>query len=323
MRKAGATARAMLVRAAADAWGVPAGEITVERGVLRHSGSGRVGRFGEFAEAAALLPVPADVPLKDPSTFRLIGRDDGSIRRLDTPGKSNGTAKFTIDILEPGMLTGRRCATAALRRPGHCFRGCRGASRQRCRRRQAGPDRCRGLREGTWPALKGREQLRITWDESAAEKRGTEQILEEYRALARTTGAVAGAHGDAEAALARADQVIEAEYVFPYLAHAPMETLNGVLHFDGQGARARFGSQLQTFDQQAIAAVLGLPPERVEIETLLAGGSFGRRGQFDSHLAAELAQVAKALGPGRTVKLCGHARTTFAAVITVPCSSIG
>jgi len=303
MRRAGATARAMLVAAAADAWRVPAGEITVERGVLRHAGSGREGRFGEFAAAAARLPVPADVPLKDPSTFRLIGRDDGSIRRLDSPAKANGTAKFTIDILEPGMLT------AVIARPPRF--GARVTAFEAAEARRVPgvvdvkqvPTGVAVYANGTWPALKGRERLRITWDESAAEKRGSEQILEEYRALARTTGTVAGAHGDAEAALSRVDRVIEAEYVFPYLAHAPMETLDGVLRFDGQGARARFGSQLQTFDQQAMAAVLGLPPERVEIETLLAGGSFGRRGQFDMHLAVELAQVAKALGPGRTVKL--------------------
>jgi isoquinoline 1-oxidoreductase beta subunit len=156
---------------------------------------------------------------------------------------------------------------------------------------------------GTWPALKGRERLRITWDESAAEKRSSEQLVAEYRALARQPGRVAGAHGDAEAGLARAAQVIEAEFVFPFLAHATMEPLDGFLHFDGQSARARFGSQLQTPEQLTIASVLGLPPERVQVETMLAGGSFGRRGQADSHFSAELAQVAKAIGPGRPVKL--------------------
>src|SRR5262245_12923889 len=103
MRKAGATARAMLVAAAAAAWRVPAGEITVEKGVLRHA-SGREGRFGEFAEAAARLAAPPDVPLKDPSAFRLIGRE-GAVRRLDSAIKANGSAQFTIDIREPGMLT--------------------------------------------------------------------------------------------------------------------------------------------------------------------------------------------------------------------------
>jgi isoquinoline 1-oxidoreductase beta subunit len=104
MRKAGAAARAMLVQAAAQAWGVPAAEITVEQGVLRHPGSGRTARFGEFAQAAAALPVPNDPPLKPPSAFRLIGRE-GAIHRLDSAIKTNGTAQFTLDIREPGLLT--------------------------------------------------------------------------------------------------------------------------------------------------------------------------------------------------------------------------
>ena len=104
MRKAGAAARAMLVAAAAQAWRVPAAEITVERGVLRHAGSGRQGRFGEFAQAAARLPVPENAPLKDPAQFRLIGRE-GAVTKLDVPAKTNGTAQFTIDIREQGMLT--------------------------------------------------------------------------------------------------------------------------------------------------------------------------------------------------------------------------
>jgi isoquinoline 1-oxidoreductase beta subunit len=98
-------------------------------------------------------------------------------------------------------------------------------------------------------------------------------------------------------AVARADRVIEAEFVFPYLAHAPMEPLDGFLRWDGERAVARFGSQLQTGDHMAIARILGLPPERVEVETMLAGGSFGRRAQQTMHLAAELAETAKAIGP--------------------------
>src|SRR3984957_4669508 len=154
-----------------------------------------------------------------------------------------------------------------------------------------------------WPALKAREALRIPWYDSAAESRGSGRMIEEYRALARSPGMTVATRGDAEAALAKAGKVIEAEFAFPYLAHAPMEPLDGFLDWDGERAWARFGCQLQTGDHNMIAAVLGLPFERVEIETMLAGGSFGRRGQADMHLAAELAQAAKAIGPGRPVKL--------------------
>ena len=118
MRRAGATARAMLIQAAATAWGVPPAEVTVAGGILSHAGSRRQGRFGQFAEAAARLAAPADVPLKTPSAFRMIGRDDGSIRRPDSAAKSKGTAQFTSDIREPGHAYRAGRSLAALRRPG-------------------------------------------------------------------------------------------------------------------------------------------------------------------------------------------------------------
>ena len=302
MRRAGAIARAMLLQAAASAWNVLAGQITVERGVLRHAPSGREGRFGQFAEAAAQLPVPADAPLKDPSAFRLIGRDS-EIKKLDSVAKSNGTAQFTLDIRAPRMLT-----VVVARSPRFGGKVANFAAVDA--RAVSGvvdvkqiPSGVAVYADGTWPALKGREKLRITWDDSSAEKRGSDQIVDEYRALARKPGRIVNAHGDAEAALARADKAVEAEFVFPYLAHAPMEPLDGFLEWDGQQARARLGSQLQTGDHMAIAQVLGLSPPQVKVETMLAGGSFGRRAQTTMHFAVELAQVAKAIGPGRPVKL--------------------
>ncbi|MGH8129262.1 MAG: molybdopterin cofactor-binding domain-containing protein [Steroidobacteraceae bacterium] len=304
MRRAGAMARALLVQAAANSWKVPANEITVEKGVIRHAKSGHKGRFGQFAAAAASLqaPDPQTLTLKDPAAFKLIGKDDGSVKRLDSPAKSNGTALFTMDIHEPGMLV------AVVAHPSRF--GAKVASVDATQARAVpGVVDIKQLPSGvavyahrTWPAIRARELLKITWDESAAEKRGSEQIIEQYRALARTPGVLAAEHGDAKMALA-GDDVIEAEYVLPYLAHAPMEPLDGYLRWDSQGAQARFGSQLQTPDQQAIAKVLGLPAERVAIETLFAGGSFGRRAQQDQQFAVELAEVAKAIGPGRPVKL--------------------
>jgi isoquinoline 1-oxidoreductase beta subunit len=301
MRKAGAAARAMLVQAAAQAWRVPASEITVEQGVLRHL-SGRQGRFGEFAEAASRLPVPADPPLKDPSTFRLIGRDH-AVARLDSASKANGTAQFTIDIREPDMLT------VLVARPPRF--GAKVASfDDKATRAVPGVVDVKQISSGVavyangfWPARKGREALRVTWDDGGSERRSSDQLVAEYRALARRPGDLVNAHGDAEAALARAERVIEAEFVFPYLAHAPMEPLDGFLQWDGERAVARFGSQLQTGEHMTIAHVLGLTPDKVDLQTMLAGGSFGRRAQQSMHLAAELAESAKAIGPGRPVKL--------------------
>lgn len=301
MRRAGATARAMLVQAAAAAWKVPAAEITVEKGVLRHA-SGKQGRFGEFAAAASKLQAPAEVKLKDPAAFRLIGKE-GAVRRLDSQGKATGKAEFTIDIRTPDMLT------VVVARPPR-FGGKVASFDASEAKKVKGVIDVKQISSGVavyatgmWPALKGREALKVTWDESGAEKRGTRELVAEYRALARTPGLVAGRHGDAEAALAKAGKVIEAEYLFPYLAHAPMEPLDGYLEWNAQGALARLGSQLQTGDHQAIAKVLGLAPEKVQVETMLAGGSFGRRAQPTMELAVELAEAAKAIGPNRPVKL--------------------
>ncbi|MGH7712217.1 MAG: molybdopterin cofactor-binding domain-containing protein [Gemmatimonadaceae bacterium] len=301
MRQAGATARAMLVDAAAQTWNVPASEITVERGVLRHERTRRQGRFGQFAKAAARLPMPSDVKLKDPSAFRLIGKD-GAVKKLDAAAKTNGKAQFTLDIRERGMLT------VVVARPPRF--GARVASFDASDARAVRgvvdvrqiPTGVAVYADGFWPAKKARDRLRISWDESNAERRGTEQLITEYRALARGPGLGATAHGDVDAALGRANRIIETEFVFPYLAHATMEPLDGFLRWDGQRAVARFGSQFQTGEHQTIAKVLGLPFERVELETMLAGGSFGRRAQQTMHVAAELAEVAKAIGPGRPVK---------------------
>ncbi|MEX0735195.1 MAG: molybdopterin cofactor-binding domain-containing protein [Steroidobacteraceae bacterium] len=234
--------------------------------------------------------------------FKLIGKDDGSVKRLDSVAKSDGTALFAMDIREPGMVV------AVVAHPPRF--GARVASVDGTQARAVPgvvdikqvPSGVAVYARTTWPAIRARELLKITWDESAAEKRGSEQIIELYRALAQKPGVLAAEHGDPQTALA-GDGVIEAEFVLPYLAQSPMEPLDGYLRWDPQGAQARYGCQLQTADQQAIAKVLGLPAERVAIETLFAGGSFGRRAQHDQQFAVELAEVAKAIGPGRPVKL--------------------
>lgn len=301
LRKAGAAARAMLVQAAAQAWKVPASEITVSDGVIGHA-SGRKGTFGEFAEAAARLPVPENPVLKQPSAYKLIGKD-GAVKRLDSAPKSNGTAQFTIDIRKPDMLTVVVARSPLFGGKVASFDASEALKVRGVVDVKQIPSGVAVYATGMWPAIKGREALKVSWDDSAAEKRGSAELIAEYRKLARQVGTVAGSHGDAEAALAKADRVIEAEFVFPYLAHAPMEPLDGYLEWDGKTALARFGSQFQTTEHQTIVQILGLPPENVQVETMLAGGSFGRRAQVSQHLAAELASVARAIGPNRPVKL--------------------
>lgn len=301
MRKVGAAARQMLVAAAAERWKVPADQITVENGVIRHS-SGKQGRFGEFADRAMQMPVPSDPKLKDPATFKLIGKD-GVVKRLDSVSKSNGSAIYTLDINEPDMLT-----VLVARAPR--FGGKVASFDAAAAKAVSGVVDVKQISNGVavyangfWPAKVARDKLAISWDDSKAERRGTAELLADFRAQAKTPGKIVKAAGDVDAAFAQGGKVIEAEFVFPYLAHAAMEPLNAFIHWQGDTASARYGSQFPTPDHAVIAEVLGIGIDKVKLKTILAGGSFGRRAQQSAHVARELAEVAKAIGPGRPIKL--------------------
>jgi len=156
---------------------------------------------------------------------------------------------------------------------------------------------------GFWAARRGREALRVTWDESRAERRGSDDLYAAYRALAIRSGTPAKRLGDTAAALRGAAKVLEAVYEFPYLAHAPMEPLDAVVRIGADLTELWAGSQAPTIDQQVVAKVSGVAPDKVRIHTLLAGGSFGRRATPDGDIAGEAAAVAKAIGDGRPVKV--------------------
>lgn len=303
MRKAGAMARWLLVHSAASAWKVPASEIVVSKGVISHSATGRKSGFGAFANAAAKLSPPQDVPLKQPANFAMIGHDR-SVSRIDSLAKSTGTAKFSIDQSAPGMLT-----VVVARPPLFGAKVARfDATKVMAVKGVVAVKQISSgvavYAKGTWPAIKGRKLLDITWDNGSAEMRGSEEMSAAYLERSKTPGKIARSVGDVDAALATPGaKLFEAEYVFPYLAHAPMEPLGGYVEWDGKNALARFGSQFPAFDHPAIARVLGLPMENVRVEPVLAGGSFGRRAQGSAHLAVELAEVAKAIGPGKPVRL--------------------
>jgi isoquinoline 1-oxidoreductase beta subunit len=301
MRQVGAAARQMLVAAAAETWQVAAGEITIDNGVIKHA-SGKEGRFGEFAEKAMAMSVPSDPQLKDPANFKLIGKE-GVVKRLDSAEKTNGTAFYTLDINEPDMLT-----VLIARSPK--FGGKVASFDATAAKAVAGvvdvkqvPTGVAVYAKGFWAAKMGRDALKISWDDSKAEKRGSPELLAQFRALSKTPGKTVKADGDFDGSMAKGGRVIEVEYVFPYLAHAAMEPLNAFLKWDGDTAYARYGCQFPTPDHMAISKVLGLPIEKVKIDTILAGGSFGRRAQQSTHQAIELAEVAKAIGPGKSIKL--------------------
>jgi isoquinoline 1-oxidoreductase beta subunit len=151
------------------------------------------------------------------------------------------------------------------------------------------------LANDTWSAIRGRDALKVTWDDSQAEMRSSAEMLESYREMVKKPGLKAGEHGEGAAGLARATKTVDAEYTFPFLAHAPMEPMNGTIELRSDGAEIWSGSQLQTLDQIVAAQILGMKPEQVKINTLLGGGSFGRRASTSSDWTAEMAQVVKAI----------------------------
>src|SRR5882724_12006794 len=302
LREAGATARAMLVAAAAKVWGVPAGEIKVSEGVVSHAGAARKATFGELAGLAAKEPVPTQVTLKDPGTFKIIGRE--KLPRLDARAKSTGKQQFAIDVMLPGMMT------AVVMRPPRF--GAKVISFDASKAKAVPgvvdvvqiPRGVAVVGRDMWSAKKGREALSVTWDESGAEKRGTAELMKEYRTLGRGKEAVTVVQvGDVEAALAHATKRLEGEFEFPYLAHAPMEPLTAVCSLSAEKCEIWAGCQFHTVDQANAAAAVGLKPEQVVINTLAAGGTFGRRANPESDYISEVASIAKATGAKYPVRL--------------------
>lgn len=301
MRKAGAAARAMLVAAAAEAWGVPAAEITVEAGRIRHAGSGRESGFGALADAAARQTPPEDPGVKDPSEFTLIGT---GVPKLDSRAKTTGEAVFTLDVYREGM------ETVVVAHPPKF--GATVASYDDSQALEVpGVTAVRQISFGvavyatsTAAALKGREALSVEWDESGAETRSSDALMESFAAAAQYgAGAEAEAVGDAAAAIEGAETVHEAEFRFPYLAHAALEPLDAVIETRGDRAEIWMGSQFPALDRPKAANVLGIETQNLTLNTMFAGGSFGRRAQPTAHVAAEVAEIAKAAGRDGAWKL--------------------
>jgi isoquinoline 1-oxidoreductase beta subunit len=301
LRKAGATARAMLVAAAAADWSVPAAEISVERGVVKHAGSGRSATFGALASKAAALPVPASVSLKNPRDFRLIGQ---YVPRLDSVAKTNGTAQFALDVSLPEMVT------TVIQRPPLFGAKVRSLDATAAKAIPGVldvvqvPAGVAVVGKTFWAARQGRDALKIEWDDSAAEKRSSTELMIAYEELANSPGTPARRDGNADTALDTAARRLKAAFKFPYLAHAPMEPLTCVVRLTADACEIWAGDQFQTVDQGNAAQAAGLKPEQVSINTLYAGGSFGRRANTVSDYIVEAVSVAKALGAnGKPVKL--------------------
>jgi isoquinoline 1-oxidoreductase beta subunit len=298
-RKAGAIARAMIVAAAAREWGVEASTITVKDGVVS-TPSGKTATLGDLAEKAAAEAVPSDAPLKDAKDFVYIGKP---FPRVDSPSKVKGEAKFTIDYQFDGMLI------ATIARPplfGAKVRSFDASEAEKINgvvRVLEVPQGVAVLATSTWAALKAQRALKVTWDDSAAEKRSSDEIIAAYKLKLDQQGAIAKSVGNVDDGFKTAAKVIEVDFEFPYLAHAPLEPMDCVIRFDGESAEIWTGSQLQTVDHGAACSILNLKPEAVQLHTVWAGGSFGRRAIADSHYVREACEIAKAYGKPVPIKV--------------------
>jgi isoquinoline 1-oxidoreductase beta subunit len=256
-----------------------------------HPASDRVLHYGELVSKAAEQPVPKEPVLKSPEQFRLIGT---SIPRLDTPAKVSGKAEFGMDVRLPGMLTAAvaRCPTFG----GHLIdfdsTGAQAVSGVRSVLR---------IRSGVavvadsfWAALRGREALRIHWEDGPKAPLASADIAREYASAARKRGAVARSEGDTAAALAGAAKRIEAVYRVPFLAHSPMEPMNCTADVSGDRCVIWAPTQCQTGAKATAVEITGLPTETVEVHTTFLGGGFGRR--FEQDFVAEAVEVSKEMG---------------------------
>jgi len=290
LRKAGATARTMLVNAAAAQWNVDGANCTAERGVVHHAPSGRSLTYGQLASAAALQPAPKDVPLKPASAFKLIGTP---AKRIDTPGKVNGSLKFGIDVQVPGMKIGTVAASPVL--GGKLVAIDEAAAR-------AVP----GVRDVVkldnafavigdhyWAAVTGLRAAAAQWDDGPHGGVDSDAILKGLADASNNDGVDAKKQGDATAAIAGAAHTVEAVYQLPFLAHAPMEPINTTLHIRPDGADLWVGTQVPPRAQAAVAKAAGLKPEQVQVHNQYMGGAFGRRLDIDS--IEQAAAIAKNL----------------------------
>ncbi|MEM7377326.1 MAG: xanthine dehydrogenase family protein molybdopterin-binding subunit [Pseudomonadota bacterium] len=288
-RELGARARAMLVAAAVEAWGVDAAAIRTENGTLMGPGGQSAG-YGELASAAMAMAVPEAVALKSPDAFRFIGQ---GVNRLDTEAKSTGNQSFGMDVTRPNMKT------VLVARPPH-FGGTVKSFDATATRAVAGVvdvlevalDRnatgVAVVADGYWPAKTGRDALQVEWTAPSVLP-DSDAMAAEFTALLGQPGLPARVADTS--ALGSAAKTITADFTFPFLAHTPMEPLNAVIEVaDGQ-CDVWTGTQFQTFDQMTVAGVLGLTPDKVTIHTQFAGGGFGRRATPTSDYLADTARV--------------------------------
>jgi isoquinoline 1-oxidoreductase beta subunit len=298
-RQAGAAARLMLIEAAAKRFDVAPSQIRTESGVVM-AGDKRA-TYGELADDAGKLPVPdpASIKFKEAKDWKVIGKPT---KRLDTPEKITGQAKFGMDVQFDGLMTAMVARPPVFGGSVKSFEGAEALAVPGVHKVVQVPTGVAVIADHYWAAKLGRDALKVEWDLGPNAGLDSQQLLESFRKLAATPGTSASKAGDATATLGKAAKTIEAEYSVPYLAHAPMEPLNCTVKITKDKCEIWTGTQFQTLDQMIAGKITGLKPEQVEIHTQFLGGGFGRRANPTSDFVSEAVYVAKAAGgPVKTV----------------------
>jgi isoquinoline 1-oxidoreductase beta subunit len=296
LRRVGASARELLVRAAAERWGVEPAHCRAVKGRVEHPDSGQSVSYGELAADAAQLEPDREPTLKDPKDWEILGK---SQPRLDLPQKVDGSAVFGIDVHVEGMriATVRQCPVFGGRlatvdpAPALAVSGVERVVNM--------DDAVVVVADGYWPALQGSKALAPTWDPGANADLDSDTILEDFRGALDTPGALAHGQGDVDTAMADATQVVEASYHVPFLAHATMEPMTATAAVSEDGADIWAPTQAQGPVQAGVASLLGLDPGKVRVNTTFLGGGFGRRFELDFIIQA----VRAAVETGAPVKL--------------------
>jgi isoquinoline 1-oxidoreductase beta subunit len=297
LRQAGAAARIMLITAAARRWHVDPMTCLAESGEVIHPPTGQRLTYGALVDLAARLPVPADVPPKDPKDFKLIGTP---AKRLDTPDKVNGKAQYGIDVRLPGMKIATVAACPVFGGKLNRVDESAALAIEGVRQVVRLEDAVAVVADHMWAALQGVAGLDIDWDEGPHSKVSSADIARQMEIASQKPGVVARKEGDFAEAMAQAVHKVEAIYQAPFLAHATMEPMNCTVHVRADGCDVWVGNQIITRAQATAAEVTGLPLERVQVHNHLLGGGFGRRLEVDG--VTQAVRIAKQVdGPVKVV----------------------
>ena len=290
-RQAGATARILLIQAAAEKFKVKPEDCRTENGMVICGN--QKASYGELATAAAALPAPGKVELRKPEQWKYIGK---GIKRLDAPDKVNGSAKYGMDVHFPGLLTAVVAHSPAIGGKVISFDASAAKAVAGVRDVVEIPTGIAVIADHFWAAKKGRDALKIVWDPGPNTGLNSPAQLENYRKLANEKGLPALEKGNVETGLAKASKIMEAEYFLPYLAHAAMEPINCTVKITDNKCEIWTGTQMPMIDQAAAAKILGFTTEQVDIQTPYLGGGFGRRATPTSDFVSEAVYIAKASG---------------------------